>query len=136
MRHLPVTLISALSISCTSGPSPQSPLPVPGTRELRLGDAVPLAGTGYQLRLEELTGDSRCPVDAYCIWAGEVRVQARLVAEPGMGLPDIPVVLRSTGADTADGVLLGISDVKPLAHAGVRIPERDYRLTIKVQPRP
>jgi hypothetical protein len=129
-------LLAGFALACTAGPSPQSPLPVPGSRQLRIGDAVPLAGTDYRLRLEELSGDSRCPVDVVCVRAGEVTLQARLVAEPGMGLPDIPVELRSDGATTADGVVLRITAVKPLPHAGVRIPERDYRLTVAVQPKP
>lgn len=113
-----------------------TPLPVPGSRELRIGEVVPLDDTPYILRLVEVEGDSRCPVEALCVWAGEVRLQAVLAARPGMGLPDRVLQFTSQRPIVADGIEFRIAEVTPVAHAGRTIAQGDYRLTIATRPAP
>lgn len=129
-----LTTLGTLACSGPTGPSAQEPLPVPGTRELVLGNEVPLDKTGYRLRLESIEGDSRCPIEATCIWAGRVTLRATLVAEPGLGSPDFPLTLRSDSLAIANGLELRLTRVLPLPHAGLTIPAGAYRLTIAVAP--
>ncbi len=104
--------------------------PVPGSDEMTIGDSAQLEGTPYTLELVSLETDSRCPAEAACIWAGEVKVRAALHANPGLGIPDVELMLGTTSATVAGGLSLQITKVTPVAHAGVAIPPGDYRLTI------
>jgi hypothetical protein len=135
-RTLPA-LLAILAVGCQSPTIVrEDPLPVPGSRELRIGDEVPLVDTPYLLRLEAVAGDSRCPAEAVCVWAGEVQLRAVLAARPGMGLPDRQLDLRSQVPVVANGLEFRITATSPEPHAGRAIPQADYRLTIAIRTAP
>lgn len=58
----------------------------PGTVTARLGEEVRL--DGLRIRPLQLIEDSRCPLDATCVWAGRVQLRVAVsgVGEPVMGL--------------------------------------------------
>ncbi len=128
----PALLLAALA--CDAGEPTRAihpdRFPVPGSHEMAIGDSAQLEGTPYTLEMLSLETDSRCPAEADCIWAGEVKVRAALHADPGLGIPDMELTLGTTSATVAGGVSLQITSVAPVAHAGVAIPASAYRLTI------
>jgi hypothetical protein len=56
-------------VACT----PTSPVS-PVSLTLKVGEAAQLAGGVLTLTFDEVTGDSRCPKDVDCVWAGEATV--------------------------------------------------------------
>ncbi|HJQ11022.1 MAG TPA: hypothetical protein VJ840_08325 [Gemmatimonadaceae bacterium] len=42
---------------------------------LPVGQSATLSGTGYRITFDRVTEDSRCPVDAVCVWAGDAKIQ-------------------------------------------------------------
>ena len=74
--------IFAAASACATSPDPQEPsiaytLPVfPEGSTVALGNAVAVADIVVTpLRVTE---DSRCPINARCIWAGEIKVETRI----------------------------------------------------------
>ena len=53
-----------------------TPTPAPAEFELAIGDSLQFGdpSTGLQLEFRAVTGDSRCPKDVVCVWAGQAEV--------------------------------------------------------------
>jgi hypothetical protein len=50
--------------------------------ELKTGDVSALPD-GSRLRFERLVSDSRCPMDAVCVWAGDATIAVTLTSSKG-----------------------------------------------------
>ena len=98
--------------------------------ELSPGGTARLDGTDVQLTMVDVANDSRCPVDAVCVWAGNAEVRFRVRA----GALDTTVSLHTTQepkAVTVGGVRLELTSLAPPTHAGSPIPATDYRARIR-----
>lgn len=75
--------------------------------------------------------DSRCPVDAMCVWQGNAEVQIGIAF--GMG-PTVPYVLN-TGLDPRAVVLgtyqLTLTDLRPVPLSYRSIPQDQYVATVR-----
>ncbi len=101
----------------------------PVRREVGIGEEARWEGVG--IVPEEILEDSRCPVNAICIQAGEVRLRARLTSSLGTASQEFKLgVPIATKAE-----IITLTRVLPAARAGVQIPEADYRLTFEVKKR-
>lgn len=90
------------------------------------GDSVAYARFGETVsvgpvRVTPLTllEDSRCPQGVQCVWAGRVRVTARLNADTRELTSGQPIAVS--------GGSLTLIEVQPVRRAGVTIAPRDYR---------
>ena len=63
------------------GPPPAAPSP-DGLVVLAAGQSAEIAPS-TTLRFDRIVNDSRCPADAQCIWAGEVRIALTLTTPAG-----------------------------------------------------
>lgn len=57
---------------------PSVEVPLDQDFELALGRTVSIAGTPQRVTFEAVPEDSRCPIDAVCVWAGNARVSLRV----------------------------------------------------------
>jgi hypothetical protein len=116
-----IALISS-SAACATIPSAKSD-----------GIDVALGQTAYvdgpKIRPLKVTEDSRCPMNARCIWAGRVRVLVAWV-RPG-STKEIELTLGQP-VPFADGTLT-LTDVKPLRIAGTNftLKSTDYRFSFQ-----
>lgn len=69
--------------------------------EMRPGSVID--GTSFAVQYLGIVGDSRCPADVTCIWAGEVSVAFEFVDESGR------TTVTTTGLATPDGPIYGTS---------------------------
>jgi hypothetical protein len=94
---------------------------------LRVGEKRSIGGLGIELT--RIINDSRCPMGAICVWAGEVEVQVRLsVDDQGQ-----TVNLRSAGpSHTFGNYRISIGGVEPTRTQALPT-EGDYRITFEVQ---
>lgn len=127
MRALLVATL-ALMLGCV-GPSTEVPLEQ--DFQLGLGQTVTIAGTGQQVTFEAVPEDSRCPVDAVCIWAGNARVALR-VSSAGV---DSSLALN-TGSEPKTATLgklrLELRGLEPAPRAATPTPPQAYRVTLRV----
>ena len=83
MRYV-IPLAIALSLGACSGAAPAPSFdtePLPATVVLRVGESHTFGPSVVQF--SEVKGDSRCPVDVVCVWAGNAEVA--LVVGPAVG---------------------------------------------------
>lgn len=76
MRSLALRLLTTsilVSVACASNPTKPSPLPLGRSFELRAGASANVEG-GLAMSFQRVMSDSRCPMDALCVWAGDATV--------------------------------------------------------------
>ena len=121
MRTKPILIAALLLASCATAAPPPA---ISGCREgpcIAIGDAQQF-GIMRVTPLEVLA-DSRCPIDAQCVWAGELRVNTRL----DIGYETITVELKAFEPFTINGGTLLLAEVAPDATAqSPGLEQRDY----------
>jgi hypothetical protein len=70
-------LWGAISLGCATHPTQPSDVPLGRAFELRPGTSAALSN-GLRVTFEGVPSDSRCPMDAICVWAGDAVVAVRL----------------------------------------------------------
>ena len=96
-----------------------------GSTELRLGQRANLGGPKVTpLRVLE---DSRCPMEARCVWAGRVRLQVRIKLGSGSELREIA---SDKPIQVGDGTL-ELAGVMPPRSVQRSIAPRDYRFSFR-----
>jgi hypothetical protein len=95
----------------------------------------------YSLGAEEVRGgfgqvlsDSRCPVDAVCVWQGNAEVEVGIRA--GMG-PTIPLRMNTTLDPRFvdwQGIRVTLLELMPAPRTDVRLRPEDYSVRLKLEP--
>ena len=139
MRTLAVALLLPLLAACNNGviDPPVSPSTVTAELgrefELKVGQTARLTSVALQLTLRAIEEDSRCPIDAVCIWQGNAR--ARLEAQVGEDGPSAEVKLN-TGVQPmeaqAHGVTIRLVGVLPAPRSEVQIRPNQYSVLLVV----
>jgi len=75
-------LCASVSLGCATHPTQPSQLPLGQAFELRAGTSAILRD-GLNLRFEGVRSDSRCPMDALCVWAGDAIITVWLSQPAG-----------------------------------------------------
>ena len=74
-------LWAAISAACGRSPNQPGELARQSV-ELRAGSSATLDG-GLTIAFDRVTSDSRCPMNAFCVWAGDAIVAVSLSQGPG-----------------------------------------------------
>ncbi|MDB5726229.1 MAG: hypothetical protein JWQ16_2983 [Novosphingobium sp.] len=98
------------------------------------GDGIARAGLGETVGVDgprvtplEVLEDSRCPMNARCVWAGQVRLKVRV----HLGAGDVERELTSNKlVPVADGTL-ELVEVRPDRVAGETLDPKNYRFGFK-----
>ncbi|MFQ5382319.1 MAG: hypothetical protein ACE5EF_11980, partial [Dehalococcoidia bacterium] len=134
-----VALAAACGAQTAESTATPTPTPAAGQAlgipfEIRAGETVALAPPGHSLTLEEVTNDSRCPVDVTCVWAGEVTGAFVGIGETGS---PVPMALTLGAADPPaalfDSLRLTLLRVEPQPVTTLEIEQSDYRATVVVE---
>jgi len=100
---------------------------------LGVGESVTIGRTGIIVTFEDMLEDSRCPINAYCVWAGNARIQL------AVSTPARRVVLQ-TRSDSNYAVVhqegirqlvVQLGNLLPEPVAGEPIDKQAYRATLK-----
>ena len=75
-----VALFAGASAACGRTGEPIEPdgtyhVQAGDTVVLRIGEAAQLGSQGARITFARVAGDSRCPVDVTCVWAGDAHIQ-------------------------------------------------------------
>ena len=133
-----VAIIGALLIVMSGCSDRSDTLPGEGTLSLALEGGVIVMEPGktydregFRLRVDSVMNDSRCPVNADCVWEGSVEVTFDLELNSThhqFSLKTSPPVLQDT---EIQGVRFALIDVSPYP-GGSPIEQEDYRVTVSV----
>ncbi len=98
---------------------------------LAINQTATVSGENLKIRFLDITGESRCPTGATCIWAGEVSAEIEVgdgssanltLVEPGHG---------GQSNQTYNSYLFSFH-VEPYPEVGKPIVKEDYRLILTV----
>ena len=130
MRVLTLFLL-VWTAACDGGPTQPDRVPTGRSFDLRVGDAA-LTTDDVRIRFETVRSDSRCPLDAFCVRAGEA-VIALTVGRVG----EVPVgrELDTTPARSSTTFLnftITLSSLQPYPRSDRPIRPGDYVATLVV----
>lgn len=116
-----------------AAPAPAVPTPPDLHATLRIGESLTATAFGAVITVMDVSDDSRCPVDATCVWAGDATVTVRV--QPQGGTDD--VVALHTGRPEAQsavaaGLRLRLERLEPAPVSGQSIARDQYRVAIAV----
>lgn len=121
--------ICLLSATACSGNSPSGPTPIDREVMLAPGQTAEF-NSGLSVRFVSVIGDSRCPIDAICIWGGDAIVRIHIAA--GTGRADRDLHTGNLEPVTFDDVEVRLVDLTPYPFSGRDTPQGDYRATLRV----
>jgi hypothetical protein len=128
-----VLVISLLSAGCAGNATQPSQTPLGQPFELRSGASALLDG-GLTVTFDRVASDSRCPMDALCIWAGDAIVSLSIAGAGGSVRREL-----HTNAAESEASYLGYSikllALAPYPRSDRQIRAEDYIATLAVVPR-
>ena len=83
----PLIIIMALILGsgCRGQPAPAS-ASLGQAFSLNVGQSVSFPGQNLEIKFLDLIGDSRCPINVVCIWAGEATCQVEITSAGELNL--------------------------------------------------
>jgi len=119
--------LAACGASSTNAPPPPLELEVEGS--LGAGASTVVKGEAMEVKFVEVSEDSRCPSDATCVWAGEVKV--KLATRLGTDPPVEREVLEGRSM-ILEPYRLTVTRVLPDPVSTKKIAPGDYRIMLVV----
>jgi len=86
-------------------------------------------GSGIEVLFVGISEDSRCPRDATCVWAGQVKARLDIAVSKRPATPH--EVLEGEGT-TVEGYQVKVLRVLPYPSTSTKIPPGGYRATLQV----
>ena len=125
-----ITLLTALAAAACMNPA--SPDAVTGKPfELKAGSTATLPD-GARLTFERVSGDSRCPMDANCVWAGDATI-AISVSQSGSAAEARELHTQANGSQISYGnYLIQLTALAPYPRSDRQIRAEDYVATLVV----
>ena len=127
MKALTALVAPALLGACIMVPPPDSTPPQPQGYAVPLG--VPVRVGDLVVTPKKLVEDSRCPMNARCVWAGRVVVTTRIV---GPGFSDTADLTLGDPYGT-HGKMLALVSVQPAKATPEEIDSMAYRFTYETR---
>ena len=124
-------LVAAITVAgCFN--SPTGPDAVVGTPfDLKAG-AVSALPDGSRLRFDRVVADSRCPMDALCVWAGDATLSVTLSASKG-GAESREIHTQPTGSQLSyANYTISLTALAPYPRSTQKISAGDYIATFVV----
>lgn len=132
LPRLAAALVLGLAMTaagCTDSPS-EPDRPVDVTLTLAPGQTQGVTGTPLSIRFVGVTGDSRCPADAFCVLGGS----ATVAFEVSLGAAAQRVDLQTGDGRPAsyDRFTLSLVELSPYPFSARPISPDDYRVRIRI----
>ena len=100
---------------------------------LAVGESIAVLGTPITIRFLGVREDSRCPINADCIWAGNARVELEL-----RGLDSTATLGLNSFDGAKEGVYgsyrIRLAQLRPVPTTSGPLQQSDYRATLTVVP--
>ena len=128
MRVLLAGCLLLLS-ACAAAPPSRPPVKPGEEFTLALGEAVGIEQKGILLRFEKVVEDSRCPMNARCIWEGNARIEIK-VSGPAAARYELNTSTRFNTSAKITDFTLELRRLEPDRLAGA--PTRGYAATLFV----
>lgn len=140
MRHLIAAGLIATLAACSSSTStdvssnPQTSQTV-SEQELgrafamKIGESITL--NGLRITFRSVEADSRCPIDAVCVWAGDGEVALKIDQSGKSAVASLHTTLEPKKTEWS-GYTISLVSLSPARRASVPVKPEDYRAEIVV----
>lgn len=101
---------------------------------LRVGEEKAIPNSVVRLAFGMVVEDSRCPIDAICVWQGNAMVELGIRA--GMG-PTFPIRLNTTlepRSTVWNGIRISLLELQPAPRAAEPTKEDAYQVKVRLEP--
>ncbi len=124
-------LFCLLAVTACSNNAPTSPSPVAREVILAPGQTAPITEASISVKFEGVSGDSRCPADAFCIQGGDALVQIQVMPSTGGSQPYVLHTGDMRPVTHAD-LTIALVQLTPYPFSSQPIDPSAYRATIRV----
>jgi hypothetical protein len=126
--------LGVVTVGCARNPNQPGDLPLRQSVELRAGSSATLEG-GLTIAFDRVTSDSRCPMNAFCVWAGDAILAVSLSQGPG-GRVAREFHTYPTGSDVSYlAYTIKLLVLAPYPQTNRAIPPGDYVAALEVTAR-
>jgi hypothetical protein len=137
-RAAGLALAAAVALACggvrdVAGPSTRREARLGAPFSLRAGESAALPAQDLTVGFEGVDGESRCPKDVQCVWAGDAAARIR-VGRSGGSSQDLELHTNRRFATEAEafGFVLKLVDLQPVPTSTGGVNPADYVVTLVV----
>jgi hypothetical protein len=112
--------------------SPLAPVALDEAFELAPGDRVFVEDATFRIELLDVSGDSRCPLDAICVWAGDATVHVGVSEVGSTARYELHTGDAARMTITHRGFVIRLVELQPYPVSTHPIAPADYRATLRV----
>jgi hypothetical protein len=140
MRHITAAILLATLAACSSNTT----TPVDATAQTSQTVAQRDVGRAFEMKIGEtvsvgdlrltfrgVENDSRCPIDAVCVWAGDAEIALRIEQGSQAAVAALHTTLDPKKTEW-NGYTVQLVSLAPATRASKAIDPADYRATILV----
>jgi len=141
MRQLSIAvLITAALAACSSSTSTGTDAKVQTSQtvtqqeigrafDMKIGETI---GVGdLRLTFRSVEGDSRCPIDALCVWAGDAEIALKIEQGSQAAVAALHTTLEPKKTDW-NGYTIALVSVAPSRNSATALDPKDYRAQLVV----
>jgi hypothetical protein len=140
MRHLSTALLVAALAACSSNSSTGTDGTLQTSQtvfereigrafEMKIGETISVGE--LRLTFRSVEGDSRCPIDAICVWAGDAEIALRIEQGSQAAVAALHTVLEPKKTEW-NGYTIALVSVSPARSSTSPIDPKDYRAQLIV----
>jgi len=139
MKRSAAAAFAAFALGCGGSTEPvmdleASLVAAPTEIVLRYGEEKAVGGSALRIGFTGVGEDSRCPIDAVCVWQGNATAELRV--SDGSGAPaaiELNTTLEPKAAET-HGVRVTLLEVQPAPRADVPTEPASYSVKVRIEP--
>jgi hypothetical protein len=126
-----------LFAACASAPAAPTRPPVSAGEEffLAMGESVGVNGGDFTVEFSRVLEDSRCPMNARCVWEGNARIALEVREAARRQVIELNTSerfpTRGSLGENSKGISIRLHHLEPTPMAGV--PTQDYVATLEVE---
>ena len=105
----------------------------PETLTLKQGQKKSVPNGEFSIKFISVTEDSRCPVDANCVWAGNAKVNIKITDKNGVSKTMVMNTTMGPKGDQYRGWAIYLTELTPAPKSSVAIKQKAYKATFSIQ---
>jgi hypothetical protein len=141
MRHLTIAVLTTVVAACSSNSTTGSDTQIQSSQtvtqrevgkafEMKIGESFAI--NDLKLTFRNVEGDSRCPIDAVCVWAGDAEIALKIDQGSQSAVAALHTLTEPKKVEW-NGYTISLVTLTPVRQASKPVDPKDYRAQILVE---